>query len=99
MKLVLKLWHPPCRALAVLAQVHRASGFARAKPCGSADTLGAIADLTKACIGAGGLSEDAEGTWVAEATDMLLDTWSQLLFEYAAGSARSVPAAHSMSYM
>lgn len=77
-----------CRALALLAQVHRASGFVKARPHGSTDALRAIAELTKASIAAGGLSEDAEGMWIADATDMLLDTWSELLFEYSTGTAK-----------
>lgn len=80
-----------CRALAMLAQVHRVSGFARARVserAGDGAVLQAIADLTRACISAGGMSEEAEGTWTAEATDLLLDTWVELLYERAVCSTR-----------
>ncbi|EIE26728.1 hypothetical protein COCSUDRAFT_46205 [Coccomyxa subellipsoidea C-169] len=73
-----------CKALAVLAQVHRASGFVRAivdDRAGEGGVLSIIADLARACISAGGMSEAAEGTWTAEATDLLLDTWVELLYE------------------
>lgn len=70
--------------MAVLAQVHRASGFVRAivdDRAGEGGVLSVIADLARACISAGGMSEAAEGTWTAEATDLLLDTWVELLYE------------------
>ncbi|BDA40620.1 probable Exportin-4 [Coccomyxa sp. Obi] len=74
-----------CRALAVLAQVHRASGFGRVrvnKTNGSGGVLFDIANITRACISAGGLSEAAEGTWTAEVTNLLLDTWVELLYDH-----------------
>lgn len=72
----------------MLAQVHRASGFARAKfkeRAAGGGVLPVIADLAGACITAGGMSEAAEGTWTAEATDLLLDTWVELLYERIGG--------------
>ncbi len=78
------------RALAALAPVHRAGGFARAglpgMPAGGA--LEAVAEVTQACLGAGGLAEDANDSWPAEATDLLLDAWAELLLEHAVGTSR-----------
>ena len=78
------------RALSMLASVHRARGFLRAgaqAPSGQGP-LDAVAAITAACIAAGGVSEEQEGLWAAEATDMLLDAWVELLFERSAGFAK-----------
>ena len=50
--------------------------------------LEAVAAVTSACIGAGGIAEEQAGTWAAEASDMLLDTWVELLYEHSAGFAK-----------
>ena len=74
----------------MLASVHRARGFLQAQtraPNGQAP-LEAVAAVTSACIGAGGMAEDQAGTWAAEASDMLLDTWVELLYEHSAGFAK-----------
>jgi hypothetical protein len=54
------------------------------------NVLEPLADLTKGCIAIGGISEDAEGTWIAETTDLLLDCWAELQFEHAIGALGSV---------
>ena len=76
----------------MLASVHRARGFLQAQawaPNGQGP-LEAVAALTSACIGAGGMAEEQAGTWAAEASDMLLDTWVELLYEHSAGFAKYV---------
>ena len=82
----------PCRALSMLASVHRARGFlpAQARAPNGKGPLEAVAAVTSACIGAGGIAEEQAGTWVAEASDMLLDTWAELLYEHSAGFAKYV---------
>lgn len=78
------------RALSMLASAHRARGFLQAgaqAPSGQGP-LEAVAAITAACIAAGGVSEEQEGLWAAEATDMLLDAWVELLFERSAGFAK-----------
>lgn len=82
--------HVQCRALSMLASVHRARGFLQAQvraPTGQGP-LEAVAALTSACIAAGGVAEAQEGTGAAEASDMLLDTWVELLYEHSAGFAK-----------
>lgn len=89
------------RALSVLAPVHRAGGFARARLPGlpaAGGGLEAVAALTAACLGAGGLAEEAEGSWAAEASDLLLDAWVELLLEHAIGTCRHAPWAPWMYY-
>lgn len=49
---------------------------------GTGGVLFDVANMTRACISAGGLSEAAEGTWIAEVTDLLLDTWVELLYDH-----------------
>ena len=74
----------------MLASVHRARGFLQAQawaPNGQGP-LEAVAALTSACMGAGGMAEEQAGTWAAEASDMLLDTWVELLYEHSAGFAK-----------
>lgn len=76
---------PTCRALNAAASVHRLSGFERAAP-GDSNQQGIlthVAALTQACISAGGLEQGGEGGWAADAVDMLLDTWVELLQETA----------------
>jgi len=84
------------RALAAAAPVHRAAGFERAAPpgggCGDSGALGALGALTRAAVGAGGAGEDAAGTWLGDATDMLLDAWVELLADHALGFRRRAPA-------
>ncbi len=79
-----------CRALSMLASVHRARGFlqAQARTPSGQGPLEAVAAVTSACIGAGGIAEEQAGTWAAEASDMLLDTWVELLYEHSAGFAK-----------
>ena len=74
-----------CRALTAAASVHRLSGFERAAPGDSNQQgiLAHLAALTQACISAGGLEQGGEGGWAADAVDMLLDTWVELLQETA----------------
>ena len=74
-----------CRALNAAAAVHRLSGFERAAPSSgsSQGVLAHLASLTQACVSAGGLEQGAEGGWAADAVDMLLDTWVELLQETA----------------
>ena len=73
------------RALNAAAAVHRLSGFERAVPGGSSQQgiLAHLAALTQACISAGGLEQGDEGGWAADAVDILLDTWVELLQETA----------------
>ena len=65
--------------------MHRLSGFERAAPGDSnhQGILAHLATLSQACIGAGGLEQGDEGGWAADAVDMLLDTWVELLQETA----------------
>ena len=75
------------RALSMLAAEHRAGGFVRAGAQAPSEQgpLEAVAAITAACIAAGGVSEEQQGMWAAEASDMLLDAWVELLFERSAG--------------
>ena len=70
-----------CRALNAAASVHRLSGFETAAPGDgtSPGILAHLASLTEACIGAGGLEQGDEGGWAADAVDILLDAWVELL--------------------
>ena len=49
--------------------------------------------MSAACLGAGGLAEECEGTWAAEASDLLLDAWVELVLEHAVGTCRYAPHA------
>lgn len=76
------------RAIGAAAGIHRSAGFVLAdalvprNPQAAAPScLLSIADLTCACIACGGVAEENEGTWVAEATENLLDAWVELLAE------------------
>ncbi|KAL0051778.1 hypothetical protein WJX82_002011 [Trebouxia sp. C0006] len=70
-----------CRALNAAASVHRLSGFDTAAPGDGTNPgiLAHLASLTQACIGAGGLEQGDEGGWAADAVDILLDAWVELL--------------------
>ncbi|KAL0028613.1 hypothetical protein WJX79_005646 [Trebouxia sp. C0005] len=70
-----------CRALNAAASVHRLSGFETAAPGDATNPgiLAHLASLTQACIGAGGLEQGDEGGWAADAVDILLDAWVELL--------------------
>lgn len=74
----------------MLATVHRARGFlqVQARAPNGQGPLEAVAAVTSACIGAGGIAEKQTGSWAAEASDMLLDTWVELLYEHSAGFAK-----------
>lgn len=74
-----------CRALNAAAAVHRLSGFERAAPGekGQQGSLGYLTTLTQACISAGGVEQGDEGGWAADAVEMLLDTWVELLQDSA----------------
>lgn len=70
-----------CRALNAAASVHRLSGFQQAV-LGDRSTPGIllhVAALTQACVSAGGLEQGGEGGWAEDATELLLDTWVELL--------------------
>lgn len=80
------------RALAAAAPVHRAAGFERAAPPGShfgaSGVLGALGELTRAVVAAGGADEDAGGAWLGDAAEMLLEAWVELLADHALGCRR-----------
>ncbi|CAG9465567.1 unnamed protein product [Pedinophyceae sp. YPF-701] len=70
-----------CRCLNALASFHRAQRFEQAMPelQGQGGVLAVICQLTQGVYAQGGLSEDAEGTWVHVCAELLLETWSSLL--------------------
>lgn len=68
-----------CRAISAAAPVHRAAGFDRSCHAASGHSLLHVAELTCACIAHGGLAEDNEGMWAADAADLLLEAWVELL--------------------
>lgn len=74
----------------MLASVHRARGFLQsvARAPSGQGPLEAVAVMTSACMAAGGLADEQSGTWAAEACDMLLDTWVELLYERSAGFSK-----------
>ena len=78
-----------CRATAAAAAVHRAGGFEAAQqhapneaPAGFLAVLGA---LTEACVCGGGAAEEAEGSWLGQATELLLDAWVELCMDDPGG--------------
>lgn len=76
--------------------MHRAAGFERAAPSGTSfgagGALGTLGALTRAAIAAGGAGEDVGGTWLGDATEMLLEAWVELLADHALGCHRRAPA-------
>lgn len=84
--------------MAAAAPVHRAAGFERAAPPGASfgagGALGALGVLTRAAIAAGGAGEDAGGSWLGDATEMLLEAWVELLADHALGCHRRAPPPH-----
>lgn len=88
-----------CRCLLAAARVHRSAGFDAASaalglPAGSGGLLGLLSELTTAVLAAAGSDP---GWWETEASELLLETWVELVADPCrgpmGGSQASVAAA------
>lgn len=69
--------------------MHGAGGFERAGTSYSGEgwtLMSLLAAFTRACIDAGGVRDDADGTWCKDAATMLVTAWVKLVGEDRTGS-------------